>query len=108
MKVAAGIVLFFALFVVQITEAQKIKFQRLSVENGLSQNTVNTIFQDSRGFMWFGTQNGLNKYDGNSFTIYKNVENDSLSISSGEIYSSFEDKKQTVWFGTNAGLSKYN
>jgi ligand-binding sensor domain-containing protein len=108
MKVATGFVLFFALFVVQTTEAQKIKFQRLSVDDGMSQNTVNTIFQDSRGFMWFGTQNGLNKYDGNSFTIYKNVVDDSLSISSSEIYSSFVDKKQTIWFGTNAGLSRYN
>jgi ligand-binding sensor domain-containing protein len=108
MKVATGIVLFFALFLVQITEAQKIKFQRLSVEDGLSQNTVNSIFQDSRGFMWFGTQNGLSKYDGNSFTIYKNAANDSSSISSSDIYSAFEDKNKTVWFGTNAGLSRYN
>jgi ligand-binding sensor domain-containing protein len=108
MRSAAFLFLFFAFFFAQITSAQKIKFQHLSVDNGLSQNTVNCIFQDSRGFMWLGTQNGLNKYDGTAFTVFKNVTEDSTSISSSDIYSAFEDKNKNVWFGTNSGLSRYN
>src|SRR6266540_523584 len=48
-----------------------IRFETLSVENGLSQSTVRAIIQDSQGFMWFGTEDGLNKYDGYNFTLYK-------------------------------------
>jgi ligand-binding sensor domain-containing protein len=58
--------------------------------------------------MWFGTQNGLNRYDGGSVVVFKNDPEDSMSIASGEIYSAFEDRQHNVWFGTNFGLSRYN
>jgi ligand-binding sensor domain-containing protein len=108
MKLASFLFLLFAFFLSDVIQAQNIRFQRFSVDNGLSQNTVNCIFQDSRGFMWFGTQNGLNKYDGTSFTIFKNSTDDSLSISSNDIYSAFEDENKDLWLGTNSGLSRYN
>jgi ligand-binding sensor domain-containing protein len=107
-RLSACVLFFVACFMSQNSLAQSIKFQRLSVENGLSQNTVNCIFQDNRGFMWFGTQNGLNRYDGSSFIVYKNVTDDSTSIISSEVYSAFEDKQNNLWFGTTSGLSRYN
>ena len=57
------------------------KFERISLEQGLSQSIINTIIKDSKGFMWFGTQSGLNKYDGYEFVIYKNNPFDSTAIS---------------------------
>lgn len=51
---------------------KNLRFERISLEQGLSQSTVFCILQDSQGFMWFGTEDGLNKYDGYNFTIYKN------------------------------------
>jgi ligand-binding sensor domain-containing protein len=93
----------------EFLSAQKnIRFQQLSVKEGLSQNTINCIFQDSRGFMWFGTQNGLNKYDGSSITVFKNDAKDTSSIASNDIYSAFEDKNKNLWFGTSSGLSRFN
>jgi ligand-binding sensor domain-containing protein len=62
-------------------------------EDGLSQNTVHSILQDSKGFMWFATEDGLNKYDGYNFTVYKNNPRDKNSISDNFIWTIFEDKK---------------
>src|SRR5687767_9794141 len=55
-----------------VSQKQFIKFDHLQTDDGLSQSNVLCIFQDSRGFMWFGTEDGLNKYDGYNFTVYKN------------------------------------
>ena len=55
-----------------ISQKQNIRFEHLGTDQGLSQSNVICIFQDSRGFMWFGTRDGLNKYDGYKFTVYKN------------------------------------
>ncbi|HSP87784.1 MAG TPA: two-component regulator propeller domain-containing protein [Ignavibacteriaceae bacterium] len=78
-------------------------------ENGLSQNTVHHIHQDSKGFMWFATEDGLNKYDGYGFTIYKNNQKDKYSIPDNFIWTIYEDKKGNLWIGTNSGgLSKFD
>jgi len=66
---------------------QNIKFEHLSVEDGLSNNIVLPITQDSRDFMWFGTEDGLNKYDGYKFTVYRHNAEDSLSMSGNYIMS---------------------
>jgi len=87
---------------------ENIKFEHLTVEHGLSSNTVYTIVQDSKGFMWFGTEDGLNKYDGYTFTIYKNDAHDSTSLSNSYIHNIYEDKKGILWVGTLYGLNKYN
>jgi ligand-binding sensor domain-containing protein len=103
------IFLFLALLLAAGSYAQKkIRLQQFSIEDGLSQNTINTIFQDSRGFMWFGTQNGLNRYDGIAFTTYKNLASDSNSISSSDVYAAYEDADKITWFGTRSGLSRFN
>ncbi|HYG38266.1 MAG TPA: two-component regulator propeller domain-containing protein [Cytophagales bacterium] len=88
--------------------AQKnIKLQQVSSENGLSQNTINCIYQDHKGFLWFGTHNGLNKYDAYTFTVFKNIEKDSSSISSNDIYSIYEDSQNNLWIGTSQGLALF-
>ncbi len=109
MKLETGLLIFAFLFCSAFSFAQKnIKLQQLSIEDGLSQNTINTIFQDSSGFMWFGTQNGLNQYDGTTVTTFKNDVADSTSISSNDVYAVYEDRNKNIWFGTRAGLSRLN
>ncbi|RKZ79416.1 MAG: hypothetical protein DRR19_24975, partial [Candidatus Parabeggiatoa sp. nov. 1] len=93
------------------TYAQKpeIKFEHLSRKNGLSQSTVYTILQDSKGFMWFGTQDGLNKYDGYTFTHYRHDPQNPDSLSNSFILSIYEDRTGTLWIGTDGGgLDKYD
>jgi ligand-binding sensor domain-containing protein len=85
------------------------KFEHISLEQGLSQSIINTIMKDSKGFMWFGTQSGLNKYDGYEFVIYKNNPFDSTAISNNLINSTFEDSEGFIWIGTGGGgLNKFN
>src|SRR5688572_13115204 len=86
----------------------EIRLQHFSTRDGLSQNTINFIFQDSRGFIWIGTHDGLNKFDGLNFTVFKNNEDDPNSINSNDNYSVFEDSKGRLWFGTGQGVSLYN
>ncbi len=87
------------------THAQKehIRFERIAIENGLSQSTVTCILKDHQGFMWFGTQDGLNRYDGYEFTVYRHDETDSNSISDSYIRSLCEDHQGILWVGTSRG-----
>jgi len=79
---------------------QNFKFERLSVEQGLSQCTVGAIFQDRRGFLWIGTSDGLNRYDGYSFKHYKHDPSDSTSLSHNTVVTITEDGFGTLWVGT--------
>ena len=84
-------------------------FKRLGIEDGLSQSTIYSMIQDNEGYMWFGTANGLNKYDGYNFQIFTNNPYDTNSISDNSITSLFEDKNGTLWIGTIKGiLNRYN
>ncbi|QIP15836.1 response regulator [Spirosoma aureum] len=87
--------------------AQNLAFNHLSVDNGLSQNSVLSIVQDRRGLMWFGTRNGLNRYDSRTFKVYKNDPVASASVSDDYILSLCVDSDNTLWVGTVKGLSKY-
>ena len=80
----------------------------LSIEQGLSQSTVLSILQDQKGFMWFGTQDGLNRYDAYKFKIFKLKRGDSTSLPDNNIQTLFESKDGTLWVGTEGGLSEYN
>ena len=80
-----------------------IKFEHISVEQGLSHTKVFCIFQDSRGFMWFGTEDGLNKFDGYHFTAYRHDPADSLSLSNNLIKDIYEDKSGKLWIATSGG-----
>lgn len=89
--------------------AQKIRFRHVSLEQGLSQSMVFCILQDSSGFMWFGTQDGLNKYDGYEFQVYRPDPENPRSISNNNISTLFEDSKGQLWIGTNGGgLNRFN
>jgi ligand-binding sensor domain-containing protein/signal transduction histidine kinase len=82
-----------------------IKFEYLSVGDGLSQSTVRSILQDQTGFMWFGTGDGLNRYDGYSFRIYKRHPQNSNSLSHNLIWCLWEDRDGILWIGTDMGLN---
>lgn len=83
-------------------------FKNYQVQNGLSSNTITTILQDKKGFMWFGTRNGLNRFDGNTFKVFHNVLSDAQSLGSNSIFSLFEDEKEQLWVGTYSGIYLYN
>ncbi len=84
-------------------------FNQITIENGLSNNSITCILKDSRGFIWIGTTDGLNRYDGYSFVIYKNNPLDSNSISDNFISSIIEDFSGNLWIGTQGGgLNMYN
>jgi len=83
-------------------------FKHLAIENGLSQNTVLSILQDKQGFMWFGTKDGLNRYDGNSIKVFKRNPGLFNSIDNNTIWSLMEDNQHQIWVGTDRGISIYN
>jgi len=89
-------------------KAQDVSFRHLTVEDGLSQNTINCIYQDHYGFMWFGTQDGLNCYDGYEFLTYRSVPEDSTSLSHNWIWDVIEDDSHNLWIATWNGLTKYD
>lgn len=90
------------------SSAQQYFFSGYSIEDGLSQSVVNCIFQDSRGYIWIGTQNGLNKFNGYNFGVFNYNPGDVHSIANNWIYSIAEDKEANLWIGTKGGLIKYN
>jgi signal transduction histidine kinase/ligand-binding sensor domain-containing protein/DNA-binding response OmpR family regulator len=84
------------------------KFTHINTDNGLSQNSVYALLKDKEGYMWFGTGDGLNKYDGKQFTVFHKDDRDPSSISGNSINVIYEDKKGDLWIGTNEGLSLYD
>src|SRR5579872_4570794 len=87
------------------SEAQPahINFTSLTSKDGLLSNTVNAILKDRYGLMWFGTDDGLNKYDGTKFTVYRHVPGDSGSLRANEILALHEDRQGNLWVGTSGG-----
>jgi signal transduction histidine kinase/ligand-binding sensor domain-containing protein/DNA-binding response OmpR family regulator len=99
----------FLLFAIGVSsQTNKYRLSNLSTVDGLSQSSVIAIKQDGIGQMWFGTRDGLNKYDGSRFTIYRNNPKDSTSISNNDILAIEEDKSGKMWVGTYNGLNCYD
>ncbi len=88
--------------------ADELKFDRLSINDGLSENVVYCILQDKKGFMWFGTHDGLNRYDGYSFKVFRNDPFDSTSLCNNNVTALYEDKVGRFWIGTYNGLSLFD
>jgi signal transduction histidine kinase/ligand-binding sensor domain-containing protein/DNA-binding NarL/FixJ family response regulator len=82
---------------------QDIRFTHLSLEDGLSQTSVMSILQDSHGFMWFGTHDGLNRYDGYNFVVYRDDPTDHDSLGGNIIHKIIEDPSGILWIGTQSG-----
>ncbi|AYL94811.1 hybrid sensor histidine kinase/response regulator [Mucilaginibacter celer] len=86
---------------------RSLKFEHIGTREGLSQINVSAIVQDSRGFMWIGTRDGLNRYDGYGFVIYKHSIQDGNSLSSNLVADIAEDKEGNIWLATLSGLNKF-
>lgn len=100
-------ILFFPLYV-GLAADTPVHFKRLSVDDGLSQNTVLALTQDHNNKIWIGTIDGLNWYEGSRFVSYYKVPDDTTSLANNHVYSLHTDRKGTVWVGTQVGLSRYN
>jgi len=100
--------LFSFLSVVCSQSVDDLTFTNISVKDGLTQGTVHSIYQDGQGFMWFGTGDGLNRYDGYEFKTFKQIKGDSTSISNNIINCIVEDGEGYLWVGTTNGLNRYD
>jgi signal transduction histidine kinase/ligand-binding sensor domain-containing protein/DNA-binding response OmpR family regulator len=89
-------------------QAETYNFARLDNTNGFSNNQIESIFKDSRGFMWIGTNFGLNRYDGYHVKVYKTIKNDSTSLINNSILGIQEDKNGNLWIKGNQGYIVYN
>lgn len=87
---------------------QQFSFVRYQVENGLSHNTVWCVMQDKKGFMWFGTSEGLNRFDGKNFHIFRSNPQDSTTLGNNIVRSLCQDNDHNIWIGTNRGLYLFN
>jgi signal transduction histidine kinase/ligand-binding sensor domain-containing protein len=85
-----------------------LRFERLSQLEGLSHDRVLAILQDTTGFLWIGTADGLNRFDGYTFTIYKHDPNDSTTLSGDTVYTLYETRDGILWVGTNRGLDRFD
>ncbi len=113
MKIKSGLLLFLLLITAAIelqgARERYVRFENISLAHGLSQILVNAITQDAQGFMWFGTQDGLNRYDGYNFEIFKYNPTIPGSLADNHIRSLFTDKNGTLWIGTySGGLDKFD
>ena len=106
MKRLIGILIFSLLLLGEVYP-QQYNFTNYSINEGLSQSVVNCIFQDSKGYIWLGTQNGLDRFDGRDFKLFRFNPTDSNSISNNWIYAISEDTEGNLWIGTKGGLHKY-
>lgn len=108
LKTRTGILTTWLIFLATIASAHNFSFRKHQVNNGLSGNTVQCIMQDNQGFMWFGTQDGLNRFDGNNYKIFKNNPDDNHSIGNNFIRSLYQGDDNLIWVGTDQRLFIYN
>ncbi|MGK9367940.1 two-component regulator propeller domain-containing protein [Melioribacter sp. Ez-97] len=103
-------IFFIILLVINITanaQYRSLRFEHFTPNEGLSRASVTCIIQDNKGFIWAGTFNGLNRFDGYDFHVYHYAQNDSSSLSHNYISSVIQDYRGDLWVGTSDGLNKY-
>lgn len=83
-------------------------FEHIDISSGLSQNTVQAIIQDGRGFIWFGTKDGLNRYDGRHFKVFRHIPGTEDGLGNNQVRCLAEDPSGDIWVGTNSGLYIYD
>lgn len=93
------------LVVTGIAQHKPVKY--IGIENGLSHNSITSIYQDRFGFLWIGTYDGINRYDGYSFKVYRHRLNDSTSLVNNRITNIAEDEENRLWIGTKKGVSTW-
>ena len=109
MKLQLYFLLLFLLPSIAFAQRQQFKFNHIETSAGLSESNVHCILQDSKGFMWFGTEDGLDKYDGYKITVYKNDPTNKNTISNNKIIDIIEDANGDLWIATwGGGLNKYD
>lgn len=91
-----------------ILEKSQLKFEHFTSEDGLMHNSIVTILQDSKGYMWIGTNNGLYKYNGYEFKFYSSSPDDDHSLINKNVKTLYEDSNKTLWIGTTDGICNYN
>ena len=96
------------LFLKGFSQVNNFHFKKLTNADGLSQSSITAITQDRFGQIWIGTRDGLNKYDGNHFTVYRNEADNDASISNNDILAIEEDADGNIWIGTFNGINKYD
>lgn len=107
--ILCAVLLLWSILIFSQQQENHLVFGRMDVETGLSSNTVFAIVQDNTGFLWFGTDDGLNRFDGYNFKVFRNNPDDSNSISSNTIWSLMTDRSGNIWIGTKTGeLNRYN
>ena len=90
------------------SQEEHIRFRHLDINDGLSSNSILSVCQDYRGFMWFGTRYGLNRFDGHDFRVYLKKESDPNTLSSNHINIVFEDSRHKLWIGTGTGINLFD
>jgi len=91
-----------------VVEGTDLRFTRLSLTEGLSQTRVTHIVQDDRGFMWFGTQYGLDRYDGYRYKVFKHIPGDPSSLCGVYVYALFKDRAGNLWIGCDRYLDRFD
>ena len=99
---------FYYISYISFGQPRHIQFEHLTIKDGLSNNIVTSIVQDTSGFIWFGTSEGLNRWDGYNFKTYLLDPNDSSSISNNQIHDIYIDHNGNMWIGTSNGLNKFD
>jgi ligand-binding sensor domain-containing protein len=98
----------FLLFTYTLSAADNPTVKYIGIEHGLSNNSVISAYKDYKGFMWFGTYDGLNRYDGYNFTVFRNRIGDSTSLKCNEVNSIMGDANHNIWIGGPKGISVYD
>jgi signal transduction histidine kinase/ligand-binding sensor domain-containing protein/CheY-like chemotaxis protein len=102
------ILLYLVVWTTSFAQYNELRFKHINTNNGLSNNNIRCIAQDNFGYIWIGTNEGLNRYDGYSNKVFKKVLGDSTSLSDNTIYTLYLDHLNNLWVGTQAGLSLYD
>ena len=93
---------------VSAQEVKQLRFDRIGIQHGLPQESITSIFQDSQGYMWFGTQAGLCRYDGYRIKVFKTNSRDTKSLPDNYVLSTHEDQNGNLWVGTKSGLAQFD
>jgi len=102
-------ILLFCVITVSFNYSQNLLFKSITAEDGLSSSDINCLIQDKLGFIWIGSDNGLNRYDGSAIKVYRNPQDNTNSISDNSIWALYEDRNENIWIGTKGGvLNKYS